>query len=552
MMLAVRIRTYDRRFERGMSSLLFRRSRKLITAQSAVFVLIALWAAEPLAQLLVHVARHGGVLTGAYGQDPYDQLAYLAWIRDAGNHILASNLWSIAPTPHDYLHPMYLVSGLLWRLGASVQVAYLLWSPIGLLVLFLGFAAYVRHQFPDNPRAQAAVLVLALFYETPLLAVAHWTSLLSPGHELQLLFASDDAYSALNLWGFEHTAIAIGLMPVFLIACERLLTTREFRRGGWSAVAAIAGALVSWLRPWQGLMLLLIVGVLFVARPPRRRFLALAVPVAATVLPLLYGVVLARADPSWASFQAKTMRAGTAPWWALLGSFGPVGVLALVGLGAPRTDRDWMLLLWPLACAAVYFVIPEDPPHALSGITLPLAVLAVRGWPRLRVPRAIAVPAALAAIAAVTVPAAVYHVQTARQDFTDPTHAALLQLQVLPPDEAAALAFIAHSHRPGGVLAPQFMSMSVPGLTGHPTYNGHVMWQPSANGVLAAQFFDPRVSDPTGTVRREILVRSRATYFIAQCGAAAQLPSAIAPLASPVRRFGCVTVYRRRATAGGS
>ena len=503
-----------------MSALVFRRSGELIRTQAVVFVLLALWASAPVAELLLHVARHGGVLTGAYGYDPYDQLAYLAWIRDEGNHILASNLWSIAPTPHDYLHPMYLISGLLWRAGASVQLAYLVWTPVGLLVLFLGFAAYVRHQLGDSRRAQVAALVLASFYETPLLAVAHWTSLLSGGHELQLLLASDDAYSALNLWGFEHTAIAIGLMPVFLIATERLLASwgdERARTRGWSVLAAASGAGVSWLHPWQGLTLLVIVGVLFIARPPRRRFLALAVPVAATVLPLVYGVVLARADPSWVAFQARTMRTGTAAWWALLGSFGPLGVFALLGLSTPRDDRDWMLLLWPLACAFVYFVIPEDPPHALSGITLPLAILAVRGWRRLRIPRAIAAPAAVAAIAAVTVPAAIYQAKSVRDNFTNPTRAALLQLQVLPPGEAEALTFIGRSHRPGGVLAPQFMSMSVPGLTGHPTYWCHVMWQPIANSSLAAAFFDPALKDPTGTFRQGLLLRSRVAYVIAEC-----------------------------------
>ena len=39
---------------------------------------------------------------------------------------------------------MYAISGLLWRLGLSIQLAYLVWAPVALLVLFLGSAAYVR------------------------------------------------------------------------------------------------------------------------------------------------------------------------------------------------------------------------------------------------------------------------------------------------------------------------------------------------------------------------------------------------------------------------
>ena len=40
----------------------------------------------------------------------------------------------IGHTPHDYLHPMYLISGLLWRLGVSVQVAYLIWKPVAIAI----------------------------------------------------------------------------------------------------------------------------------------------------------------------------------------------------------------------------------------------------------------------------------------------------------------------------------------------------------------------------------------------------------------------------------
>lgn len=41
-----------------------------------------------------------------------------------GSHFLASNLWAVGHTPRDYLHPMFAISGLLWRLGVSVQLAF--------------------------------------------------------------------------------------------------------------------------------------------------------------------------------------------------------------------------------------------------------------------------------------------------------------------------------------------------------------------------------------------------------------------------------------------
>lgn len=380
---------------------------------------------------------------------------------------------------------------------------------------------------------------------SPVLAFAVWTGHLSAPHRFDLLLATDDANSALNLWGFDHTAIALGLMPVFLVSCERLVTASQDRSSvscGWIVLAAASGALVSWLRPWQGLTLLGIIAPLALVAPPRRRYTALILPALVTLLPLIYGTILARSDPSWAAFQAKTQTTGTAPWWALMASLGPLGFFALLGLRVPRAERDWMLVLWVLACAAVYFVIPEFSPHALSGVTLPLAVLAVRGWQRAHWPRRVAVPAAIAAIALFTVPAAYYHAQRARNDFTPRSHAGALGLQVLGPDQARALSYLAHAP-PGGVLAPVTLSMSVPAMTGRPVYAGHFMWQPVANDVTAGTFFSPTLRDPTGRLRQSILRRSSARYVIADCAAPPAVRKAIAAVARPVARFGCVTVY---------
>jgi hypothetical protein len=512
---------------------------------------LAAWTFAPLIVTLVYISRHGGVLTGVNGADFFDQFQYLAWIRDEGSHVLASNLWATGPTPHDYLQPMYLISGLLWRAGLSIQLAYLIWKPVALVILFLGFLAYARRFVSFGPGARMAVLVLALFYECPLYALATWTGHLSTAHRTALILATDDATSALNLWGFDHTAIAIGLMPVFLIASERLIATggnggRVDRR--WLATAAVAGLLVSWLQPWQGAVLLGVLAALAALRAPRRRYLVLAVPVLALVLPLAYGVLLARYDPSWRAFQHATTVTGTAPWWALLASFGPLVVLAAAGARRPRSDREWMLVLWPLACAAVYFIVPQFPPHALAGVMLPLSVLAVNGWrrarTRVRLPVRVVGAVAVACVLVVVVPAVVYHVQGLGDDTADTIGGQIAQQQFrLTPGQSAALDYLARARRPGSVLAPWLLSVSVPGFTGREAYAGHLQWQPASHVSLDVQFYSSGLSV---ALRRSILRRSGATFVIADCGAPAALARAIEPLAAPVRRFGCETVYGLR------
>ena len=525
-----------------------RRVGGLIGAHPLIFAILTAWAFAPLVVLLIYAGSHGGELTGASGTDAFDQLAYLAWIRDEGSHVLASNLWQLAATPHDYLHPMFVISGLLWRLGLSIQLSYMVWMPVGLIVLFAGFAAYVHHLLPDNRRHQAAALCLGLFYVTPVLALAAWTGHLTPAHRYDLVLVTDDAYSALNLWGFDHTAIAIGLMPVFLVAAEarlRVAGREPAAARRWTVIAAIAGLLVSWLHPWQGVTLLGVLGGLAVVKAPRRRYFALTVPVLATLLPLLYGFVLSHADPAWGDFQSRTTGTGTAPWWALTASLGPLALLGVIGLRRPHEDRDWMLVLWVLACSGVYFVFPEFPPHALSGVTLPLAVLAVRGWQRLPLTGRAALPSRRGNPGvhrsggdlprtgrARRVPS--LDRRRRRRASVDDPHARPGAGDVLPRAGAAAgrgsgplvpLDVGAGAHRPSGLRRARHVA-------------------PGSQVAAANRFFSPSLNDPAGAARRAILRASNAAYVIADCGAPPALGRAIAPVAAVVRRFGCVTVYR--------
>ena len=69
--------------------------------------------------------------------------------------------------------------------------------------------------------------------------------------------------------------------------------------------AAALGVLASWLHPWQGETLIVIIGMtallwLRSGRRPAKRTLALApMTVVATLVPLLYYVALAHLDPQW-------------------------------------------------------------------------------------------------------------------------------------------------------------------------------------------------------------------------------------------------------------
>jgi hypothetical protein len=357
---------------------------------------------------------------------------------------------------------------------------------------------------------------------------------------------------ALQLWGFEHTAIAIGCTAAFLIAIEKAIGAPGQRSRPFLVLASLSGLLMGWLNPWQALIALVVVAALFVLRPPRRRFLALAVPVAATVAPLIYSQILAHTDASWRAFSHAATATGTAPWWALVASLGPLIALAAVGIRRPASEREWVLLLWPLGNAVVYFVVPDFPPHALAGVTVPLAVLAVRGFGRLRAalraPAAVAVAGGLLALAAGTVPATINHVQSAADNLTPSFAGVFAQQQLrLTAAEARAMSYLSRAPASGGVLAPAILSLSVPAFTGRQVFVGHFQWEPAGRAALVQAFFDPHAT--SGAIRRAILRSSHARFVISDCAALAGLTAQLSPLAAPVWHSGCVWIYRVRTSA---
>jgi hypothetical protein len=95
------------------------------------------------------------------------------------------------------------------------------------------------------------------------------------------------------------------------------------------------------------------------------------------------------------------------------------------------------------------------------------------------------------------------------------------------------------------VLAPWYLFMSVPGFTGRPAFAGHPQWQPHGHVAIDSAFFAPGGGAASGATRRAILRATQATFVLVDCGASTRLAADIAPIARPIGRFGCVTVYER-------
>src|SRR4051794_14991876 len=94
--------------------------------------------------ILIPLLTKGRPLSGADGLLAGDQLQYLTWVREASAHGLVGNRFDLAPGDRPFLHPGFLISGLLHDLGLSVPLSYLLWKPVAVALTFFGALVYVR------------------------------------------------------------------------------------------------------------------------------------------------------------------------------------------------------------------------------------------------------------------------------------------------------------------------------------------------------------------------------------------------------------------------
>src|SRR5437763_4492560 len=189
---------------------------------------------------LYQVIAHERVWTGTDGLFIADQMQYLAWIRDASHHLLASDLFVINQTPHDYLQPAVGIYGGLTALGVAPWLTLLLWKPVAVVAFFFVAREYVS-RVVAGLWARRAALVLALFFGSFTVVYGSFSVLgdLVPG------FLS---------WGYVFGLIALAAMVGALLSYDR---ARAAGRLAW--MPGLLGALAGLLHPWNAELLILVV-----------------------------------------------------------------------------------------------------------------------------------------------------------------------------------------------------------------------------------------------------------------------------------------------------
>lgn len=521
----------------------------------ATFAVLLALSFAVLAGLLVRVWARGGVVTGGDGFFVADPLQYLNWLRQMGEHGAAANLYDLRPGPRPFVHPGLIVSGLLHRLGLGLVVAYAVWKPVACAALFAGVLLTARRHLQQRGDRRLA-LVLGLFACSPVAAVVGWAGVGGQGTKFDFDFISGELWAGSYLWGYLFTAIAVGLMPLGLLAYER---GRAGGRGAMLAWAAAAGLLCAWFQPWQGATYaLVLVGaegvVLWRGRSrtagegnARPGGLGGAVrdligPLVGVAAPLAYYLLLSRLDASWEL-------AGTVndlprwPWWVTVLGLAPLAVPA--GFAYRLTAPDFgavALRAWPLAGLLV-FALPFGtfPFHAFQGLTIPLVVLGVLALRHQLDDRPVRLAGAIAAVLVLAVLGTAYRVDQLRD-------AVNLGRQpfFLATGEHDALRWLDSQPRPGGVLTPVYSGIAIPAYTGRETWVGAQSWTPDflTRREETEALFGGRLD---AAQARSLVRRSGAAFVYADCHGRADIAALLGGIVGPAVRFGCATVYPVRA-----
>jgi hypothetical protein len=521
-------------------------SRLLDRFELAALACLTALAAAVLGGLLLRVWLRGGLVTGADGYVPIDQFQHLAWLREAGEHITAGNRFDLAPGRPAFLHPGDLLSGLLHRLGVGPAAAHLLWKPVGVMAIFVGSLLYVR-RFLSRREDRRLALVLALFAASPVAALVGWATLGGTARKHQFDFLTGELWAGNYLWGYPFTAIAVGLLPLGLLAYER---GRAGGARGMLLWAAAAGLLCSWLQPWQGATLaLVLLGAEGLCRGRGRARASAArdlwLPLAATVAPLVYYLVLSRTDDSW-ELVTRVGELARWPLWVMALGLAPLAVPALLAYRLPARDFGAVALrLWPLAALAIFYQPAGTFPfHALQGLTLPLVVLGVAAARDLLGQRPLPLLAAACTALLMVAPGTAYRVDQIRKAVNSGHHPFFLTA-----DERDALGYLDRLPEPGGVLAPAYSGQVVPGYTGRETWVGARAWTPDfrSRQRLAERLFGGRMSSREA----EQLIRgSGARFLFSDCHGRSDIQRLVAGAAEPPVRFGCASVHRIRGDVG--
>ena len=212
--------------------------------------------------------------------------------------------------------------------------------------------------------------------------------------------------------------------------------------------------------------------------------------------------------------------------------------------GRPADFLELSLRMWIPAALVIYVLsataLSATPLHAFNGITIPLALLAVKGVRQsglARIPRG----RLLAGVAVLLGDGAR---QRLRDGLRPHLHVAAGQQRQLHPGRRAPRDPLSGRRaRAGGVLSQFYLGDIVPGFTGRQVFVGDCLWtEPHCipRSEAADRFFRGQM---TKAAARRFARQTGARFVLASCDPHVDLRRWLGSMVVATRRFGCAAVW---------
>jgi hypothetical protein len=328
-----------------------------------------------------------------------------------------------------------------------------------------------------------------------------------------------EGFTFLSILVNPHFPLAMGLMLLMLIAVIDLsiYDGRTWRR---YLGAGAASLLLTLVHPIAVPVPLVLLGtyVIFLAlrehRIPWREVVALGVIAAAAAPVLIYILLAFSRNPALAAWSAQNVTHSLPPWNYAL-AYGLILVLAVGGIAFSlhrRARTDLLLLAWIGSAAVLLYVPLAIQRRFITGLHVPLTLLAALGleryvWPRIRHRRRALITGLIIGFTALT---SLFVPVVSLVGVAQGWHPL-----VMTSDEASACFWLReNSEWTDTVLAPPESGQFIPAWAGNRVVYGHPFETIDAEAKEAevAHFFSP---DATTTERRSLLDRYDVRYVFA-------------------------------------
>lgn len=307
-----------------------------------------------------------------------DVNTYFTWIRQAAEgHLFFEFQYSFEAQARTLFHPVFLLMGLLVRIGFPMTVVWLgvqVMSVGGLILsLFLFMARFFQSVF-QRRYALMLVTVAGGFGFLGYL-MGKWPEVMQMPTDASIPEAT---IGGVILWPFIF-CIALSLMLLSILSVLRYLDTNATK---YLLIGGGLGFMMNLVHPYDAVILLVVVTLYLVILRGLRAVVPLITFSAVMLLPTLYHVLLLLVDDV-SRGHSRYLQLSPSPIAYLLG-FGMLLPLALAAIVVSAGKRDWrsrrhlwFLVIWLATLPLLLYIPLSFQRRLIEGAIIPIVILAV-------------------------------------------------------------------------------------------------------------------------------------------------------------------------------